>query len=326
LFRLPLRGGAPGVLGTRGHPVNYLSLDSGGGHFRALVRWPSRRCDHNDEPYPLTLFDTGLGGFGPTLVEAPPRAYTPMPAVGTSGIENRFTDRYLVYGGRAGWSSYPPDEPSPLQFPAAAVPLDRPAAARLIDMPHSILRIEQVGDNVILTGYRDDSALDVSLIDLRSAPLLASTVRMAGRYETEGRSHAFNSLTEPDGSGVMGVPTTHREERSGRWWSYSDASDVSFLAVDARGRLAPLGELLAYANGPDQDNEADEIDDEGVWEDYRCEVSCIDWYGNSRPIFTDGRIFALSGAELIEGRIEGGRIRELRRLNISLPPNRLAAR
>jgi hypothetical protein len=322
LFRLPLAGGAPAVLGTRGHPVNYLSLDSGGGHFRALVRWPSGHCNHENEAYPLTLFDTGLGRFGPTLVEAPARAYTAMPAVGTASIENRFTDRYLVYGGRAGWSSYPPEEPSPLPVPAAVVPLDRPAAARLIDMPHSILRIEQVGENVILTGYRDDSALDVSMIDLRAAPRLASTVRLAGRYETEGRSHAFNSLAEADGSGVMGVPTTHREEQSGRWWSYSDASDVSFLAVDARGRLAPLGELLAYANGPDQNNEADEIDDEGVWENYHCEVSCIDWYGNSRPIFTDGRIFALSGAELIEGRIEGGRIREQRRLNISVGPPR----
>jgi hypothetical protein len=43
-------------------------------------------------------------------------------------------------------------------------------------------------------------------------------------------------------------------------------------------------------------------DDDGI-PGYECEVSCVDWYGNSRPIFTDGRIFALSGSELIEGRI-----------------------
>jgi hypothetical protein len=42
--------------------------------------------------------------------------------------------------------------------------------------------------------------------------------------------------------------------------------------------------------------------------------------GNSRPIFTDGRIFGLSGAELIEGRVENGRIREVRRLNFALTP------
>ncbi len=49
-------------------------------------------------------------------------------------------------------------------------------------------------------------------------------------------------------------------------------------------------------------------------------MSCIDWYGNSRPIFTDGRIFALTGTELIEGRIAGGEIHEVQRLNIALQP------
>ena len=53
---------------------------------------------------------------------------------------------------------------------------------------------------------------------------------------------------------------------------------------------------------------------------YSCEVSCTDWYGNSRPVFTDGRVFGLSGTELIEGRLVAGRIRELRRLNIALSP------
>ncbi len=47
-------------------------------------------------------------------------------------------------------------------------------------------------------------------------------------------------------------------------------------------------------------------------------MSCVDWYGNSRPVFTDGRIFALTGTEMIEGRIDGGRIREVQRLNIAL--------
>lgn len=169
----------------------------------------------------------------------------------------------------------------------------------------------------MLTGYRDDSALDISVVDLTAAPRLASTVRLPGRYESEGRSHAFNSLIDEGGSGLMGLPTTHRESQSGRWWSYSEASDVSFLSVGG-GQLAPLGELVAHANGPNRDNDDDAIDEDGTAETYSCEVSCIDWYGNSRPVFTDGRIFALAGAELIEGRVENGRINEVRRLNITL--------
>ena len=37
----------------------------------------------------------------------------------------------------------------------------------------------------------------------------------------------------------------------------------------------------------------------------RCVASCADWYGNARPIFLRGRIFALLGYELVEGRLSG---------------------
>jgi hypothetical protein len=35
-----------------------------------------------------------------------------------------------------------------------------------------------------------------------------------------------------------------------------------------------------------------------------CRASCVDWYGNARPIFARGRIFALMGYDLVEGRVE----------------------
>jgi len=37
----------------------------------------------------------------------------------------------------------------------------------------------------------------------------------------------------------------------------------------------------------------------------------MDWYGNARPLFVGERIFALLGYELVEGRLELGRIHEL---------------
>jgi hypothetical protein len=42
---------------------------------------------------------------------------------------------------------------------------------------------------------------------------------------------------------------------------------------------------------------------------------CVDWYGNARPLFLRGRVFALLGSELAEGTLEDGRMRELRRIN-----------
>jgi len=50
-----------------------------------------------------------------------------------------------------------------------------------------------------------------------------------------------------------------------------------------------------------------------------CKASCVDWYGNARPIFLGERVFALLGYELVEGRLMDGpwqreRIEERRRV------------
>jgi len=156
------------------------------------------------------------------------------------------------------------------------------------------------------------TGLRVTLIDLGGTPRIGSSVLLDGRFESEGRSHAFNSLIDADGNGLMGLPTVRHEGRSSRAEWRSSASDLSFLEVDGRGRLRPIGELerrFDYGN--------DEDDDEDGIPGYTCQVSCVDWYGNSRPIFTDGRIFALTGTEMIEGRIWDGDIHEVQRLNIA---------
>src|SRR5678815_926599 len=49
--------------------------------------------------------------------------------------------------------------------------------------------------------------------------------------------------------------------------------------------------------------------------DDRCRASCVDWYGNARPLFLRGRVFALLGYEIVEGRLDDGRMHELRRVN-----------
>jgi hypothetical protein len=36
-----------------------------------------------------------------------------------------------------------------------------------------------------------------------------------------------------------------------------------------------------------------------------CKASCVDWYGNARPIFLGQRVLALMGYELVEGRLLG---------------------
>ena len=318
LYRVPLSGDEASVAGVRGDPIDQFSLQTSGNRFRALVRDPSRRCTNDDESQALSYVSLGLDRFAPELRQVAATAYTPMPQVSGS-IENRFTDAYLVYGGREGYSGYPPEEGLRDPSRVYAVPIDRPRNAHQLHVRHNLMRVERAGDNIVLTGYESNAGLDLSVVDLRAAPRVAATTRLEGRYESEGRSHAFNSLVDQDGSGLMGLPTVERRWDSGRWWWRSRASDVSYLSVDSSGQLTSLGALETSRKG--NWNEEWRVEDDSPANGYSCEVSCIDWYGNSRPIFTDGRVFGLTGTELVEGRLAGGRISEVQRLDITRPPS-----
>ena len=51
--------------------------------------------------------------------------------------------------------------------------------------------------------------------------------------------------------------------------------------------------------------------------DDACQASCVDWYGNARPIFIGERVYALMGYELVEGRVQGEAIVEQRRIDFA---------
>lgn len=255
----------------------------------------------------MRYFHAPLSTFGVAPGLAPASAFVPEPSPAAGQVEVRFTATHLLYGGRENASSYPPEEnAAPLSARLVAVPLARPSSPTIINAPHSILRVERAGTRAVITGYRTDAGLSVSLIDLGARPRIIDTRLLEARYETEGRSHAFNALVGPDNAGLMGLPTATRTKEGGRWWFRSQASDVSFIGVGANGRLAPAGELLATQNAVDPS--------------YHCEVSCVDWYGNSRALFIGNRVFALSATELIEGALQNGRITDRGRLNLSQPP------
>jgi hypothetical protein len=313
LFRVPLGRGEPAVLGVKGAPWNQFALDASGGELRAmLLQWPVNPCvdDYGDQEQ--RLFRTPLRRLDARLADAPSRAYAPVPSPGGDALEIRFTESQLVYGSRDSWWAEPPEPDEEARSSRVVVaPIRAPADAVAIDTPHDIVRLERAGPHVVLTGYRDAKGLTVSALDMSGPPRIADSVVLAGRYESEGRSHAFNAAVDADGAGVIGLPTVLYVDESGRPWWRSRESDVSFLTLDAEARLTPVGELR--------------MDRSNVEKSYVCEVSCVDWYGNSRPIFTGGRIFALSGTELIEGELTGGVIRELRRIDLTEPPPTLAA-
>jgi hypothetical protein len=134
---------------------------------------------------------------------------------------------------------------------------------------------------------------------------LGESFTLRDAAQGESRSHGFYFRADPgggNGSGVMGIPVAREiDDPADRMLGNSAA----ILFLDRQhGRLSPAGELSAtpvkdYSNSD------------------HCVASCVDWYGNARPIFIDSRIFALLGYELVEGRESGGRIGEVGRANFA---------
>ena len=85
-------------------------------------------------------------------------------------------------------------------------------------------------------------------------------------------------------------------------------ASVLFLKNDAL-RLSPLGALGARPEASADDG---------------CRASCVDWYGNARPLFLQNRVFALLGYEIVEGGLDGGAIREKRRVSFAPRPPAIA--
>ncbi|MEI9853110.1 MAG: beta-propeller domain-containing protein [Sphingomonas sp.] len=305
LYRLPLDGAPVGAVAVEGVPDDQFAFEAKDGHFRALLTRPRAGCAAPDAASPLALMDLPLSVFGPRVRRVAESAYAPLPAIAGGQIEKRFVGDWLVYGGRDGWSSMPAEGAAAQGSTLFAVPLAQPAKVARLALPHNAIRIERVGSDALVTGYRGAEGLSLSYVRLGAAPAIASTALLPDRFESENRSHAFNAAVQADGSGVMGIPTTLRIRRAGRGWSDSASSDLSFLAFGLDRKLAPAGELGLEGGKPAPG--------------YACQVSCVDWYGNSRPIFTGGRIFALMGTELVEGTMREGRIVERGRVDLTRP-------
>lgn len=311
VFRVPISGAEPGVLGVRGMPFDQFGMDATGGRFRALAGWNTIACVRNDDRQDVALLDVSAGKFRDRYTAATTGDFTALPSVPFGKVENRFTPDWLVYGSRDRWSRYPPRDEEALlaarQTRVQVIPLDEPELARPIAIGHSLIRLERIGFTAfVANGYADDKGLRVSYLGLDDQPDVTTSAFLPGRYESESRSHAFNATFDATGRGMLGVPTVTRGERSGGWWWYSDVSDLSFLGFDATGVLSDAGQIQATPE-----------DEVRTADGYDCEVSCIDWYGNARPIFLAGKVFGLMATELVEAEVVGGKVAERRRVDLT---------
>lgn len=301
LFRLPLDGSAPQAIKVAGNPIDQFSFREGDGHLDVLTQsfggGDAMMASEDSDAAELALLHLPLAAFGSGSDVASADAYRVLPAINGWGVQNRFVGDHLVYGVNGHGSDRTGAEP------AYAVPLGGGDPVRL-QPGHAVSRIDRIGNDAVLIGQARDGALSFSSVRLEgTAASIVDRYLVAGASEGENRSHAFfyrpDSGSTDGASGMLGLPVSR--ERYG--------SDLRFLGSS--------GSILFLRRGNRSLSLAGELTSEVRSDDDNCLASCVDWYGNARPIFIGSRIFALLGYELVEGAMSDGRIRELRRVDFT---------
>ncbi len=301
LYRIPLAGGTPGAVQVSGSPVDQFSFaeDAGEGVLRVLLRgegggegmWEGEVSSGSVAlaSVPLARFGNGAGSLA--LAD-----YRRLPGPIGWRFYNRFVGDYVLYAA----GDYGAEEETGRVY---AVPLGG-GAVQEIAISHGITRFDRMGNDAIAIGPARGDGLGFSALSLGSTAKVEDVHILAAAGEGEIRSQAFFFRPDPgssDGtSGVLGLPITRGEARVGGEF-LGAGSAIAFMRRAAR-KLAPIGELAAAPGISRSDN---------------CKASCVDWYGNARPIFSGGRVFALMGYELVEGTMTGGAIAERRRASFA---------
>ena len=308
LYRLPLDGSRPGAVQTWGGPVDQFSFqeDRERHALNILVRAGSggeRMWRAEMSEGEAALLHLPLALFGDGSRAAPVRAYRSLPINRGQNwsFHNRFVGQYLVYSA----GEFAAGEGAKTVFVA---PINGGPVAR-IRVPHAADRIDIMGSDAVVIGNDAHDRLGFTAIELAGGPpRIGDTSLLTAAREGERRSQAFFYRSDPDSpdgsSGMLGLPITRDLGETPVARFLGAGSAVAFLRRDAR-RFTPAGELAARAQEAREDG---------------CQASCVDWYGNARPIFLGARLFALMGYELVEGRAAQGRVRELARLDFALPP------
>lgn len=311
LYRIPLDGSAPQMARTWGGPVDQLSFaeDRERGLLNVLVTaaafgdgmWNSEYRNGDMALLTLPLSRFGDGAAAP--FEADYRRLGAMPQNGER-VMNRFVGSHLVYAVSNGlW------DPATQASTLSVVPLNGGQITNWL-MSGGVERIEVMGrDALVVTRTGQGVAFNtLNLVDpdeepYDPAPRIDDVFLLEDTYGAETRSHAFfyqAAADSLDGEfGILGLPVMQEVEGDNGLF---DASADLALLRRGNDRLALLGML---------DSRPDSQADDG------CVASCIDWYGDARPIFVGERIFALLGYELVEGRPEGRTLREIGRISFA---------
>ncbi len=283
VFRIPLDGRAPSGLRTSGSPIDQMSFLQRDGYLNVLLGRDGNgegMWAANGATGQMALMRARLSDFGDGTGIAPRRNYRVMPSPGPVqyGVQNRYIGDWLVYGSSA-------------TNIAHAVRYAASGPVQPVKLDHPVERIDALGDDAILVGSHG-ADLDFTSVALKRNAIAAGTFVQPNAAQGDQRTHGFFYKSESEREGIIGLPIVRNN---------GGAAAVLYLRNLAL-KLSRMGSLESKASAG--------IDD-------ACKASCVDWYGNARPIFVGDRIFALMGYELVEGRIAAGVIKERKRADFA---------
>ena len=296
LFRMPLDASGPSALRVSGSPVDQFSfLQSDDQHLNVLVRseakgdgmWAAEVADGD-----VALMRIPITSFSDGREAVPASSYRQLNNLDGHVFHNRFVGDYLIYGTGSGWG----DPEKKGQWPLVMVNW-RGGNSHQLKLPHGVDRIEPLSSDAVIVGT-DGKDLHFSSVKLSSWPEVISRYTRKEASQGELRSHGFFYKPENDNSGTLGLPITV-PGRAGYKHLFENSAAILFLRNDSL-HFREIGEL-----GSEPDKAVDD----------KCRASCVDWYGNARPLFLRGRVFALLGYEIVEGALDTGRMQEIRRVN-----------
>jgi len=298
VYRMPLDGSSPSALGVSGAPVDQFSfLESEDKNLNVLVRSGAAgdgMWDAEGASGDVALMRVPLTSFSDGSESAPSSNYQKLPTPKGYTFQNRFVGEYLLYGTGSGWGA-------PETSNGRGVYAVRWSDGEVVKLPlvHGVDRIESMGSDAVVVGT-DGNDLHFTAVRLDDAPAVAFDYKRKGASQGELRSQGFFYKADGPDSGILGLPISE-PARAGYKHLFTESASILFLHNESLN-LQELGNLVAHPKSATAD---------------KCRASCVDWYGNSRPLFVRGRVFALLGYEIVEGTVDDGRIRETRRINYS---------
>ncbi|CAN5823597.1 hypothetical protein BH20ACI4_BH20ACI4_03580 [soil metagenome] len=300
LYQMPLDGSAPSALGVSGSPVDQFSfLESNDGYLNVLVRseangdgmWRAETTAGD-----VALLRVPRNSFSDGSDNASSSYYTTLPKVEGYTFQNRYVGDYLLYGTGNSWN-YPKDKKRSNLYAVRWAT----GETKSLSLEHTVDRIEAMGKDAVVVGTKENN-LYFSPVSLNGNPRVFSSYVRKNAAQGELRSHGFFYKPQDSNSGLLGLPI-----RDGGSPGYENLYENSASVLFLRNNFLNFREIGTLEARPKK-----QLDD-------GCRASCVDWYGNARPLFIRGRIFALLGYEIVEGTMADNGISEKRRA--SFAPN-----